>query len=65
MRNAGFKASISDRERKLLLFLGMCVLLVGMVLLGKPHGGSFAPLVVLIGLFGVSIGVVKQIRNHD
>lgn len=65
MENSGFKVGIFRSERKLLLFLGLCVLLVGIALIGKAHDGSFAPLVVLIGLFGVCLSVVKQHRNES
>jgi hypothetical protein len=65
MRDAGFKASIGAAERKLLLFLGMCLLLTGMALLAKSQGGSFSPFLIMIGLFGVCVGIVKQTRSES
>lgn len=63
MGNSAFKAEISPSERKALLFLGLCALLVGVALVGQAHDGSFAPLLVLIGLFAVCLGVVKRGRS--
>ncbi|HZP24087.1 MAG TPA: hypothetical protein VFB04_11605 [Terriglobales bacterium] len=65
MRNAGLKSAISPSESKLLLFLGMCALLAGMATLAGRHDGSFAPLLVMIGLFGVCLGAVKRMRHES
>ncbi len=63
MKRGGFKAGITDLEKKFLLFLGLCALLAGMGILGQQHdGGSLAPLLILIGLFGVFLSAVKQRR---
>jgi hypothetical protein len=64
MRNAGLKSAVSQSESKLLLFLGMCALLAGVATVGGSHDGSFAPLLVLIGLFGVCLGAVKRMQQE-
>jgi len=64
MRTAGLKSAISGSESKLLLFLGMCALLVGVATLGRTDS-SFAPLLVLIGLFGVCLGAIKRSRQES
>jgi len=64
MTKGGLKAAISERERKVLLMLGMIVLLTGLAIMGKRLDiDSIAPLFVLMGLFGVSLGIVKQNRS--
>jgi len=64
MTKGGLKAAIPERERKLVLMVGMLALLTGIAFLGKHVAvDSIAPLLVLIGLFGLGIGTVKQKRS--
>jgi len=57
----GFKGTISDPERKAVLFIGMTSLLSGMALMGAHFmGDGFGPLATMVGLFGICIGVVKR-----
>ena len=61
MSTMGLKGTISDSERKAVLFIGMVSLLSGMAVLGAPFtGDQFAPLAIMVGLFGICIGAVKR-----
>lgn len=65
MGHSAFKAEISPSEKKALLFLGLCALLTGTALMGKAYDGSFAPLLVLTGLFAVCLCLVKHRRSES
>ena len=64
MKTGAFKAAISDSERKILLLLGMLALLLGVAGLGNhAMSETYAPLAILLGLFGICVGVVKAQRS--
>jgi hypothetical protein len=61
MRTTDLKGTISDSERKLLLFMGMLSLLSGLAVLGEHLRTDWlAPVAILVGLFGIGLPLVKR-----
>jgi len=61
MRSAGLKGTMSGSEWKLLMFMSMLSLLVGLAVLGEHLRTDWvAPIGIMLGLFGICLGVVKQ-----